>query len=66
MDGNMSYFEHLNPKDVEDYNETVKCFKDFEPAIAIIETGDASQGFYSKWLFYTFKTIDMITTVLSM
>ena len=45
MDENMTYyFEHLDSKIVEDFNETVKCFKEFEPAIAIVEVGKSSQG----------------------
>ena len=48
MDGNMSeYFEHLDSKMVKDYNETVKCFKKFEVAIAIIDVGKSSQGLLS-------------------
>ena len=48
MNGNMSeYFEHLDSKIVEDYNETVKCFEEFEPAIAIVEVGKSSEGLFS-------------------
>ena len=48
MNENMTdYFEHLDSKLVEDFNETVKCFKRFQPAIAIVEVGKSSQGVFS-------------------
>ena len=52
MVGNMSeYFEHMDPKIVEEYNRTVKCFKEFKPAIAIINVGKATEGLCSKYSF---------------
>ena len=45
IDGNMS--EHLPAKVVKDYNETVKCFEEFQAAIAIVGVGQASQGSFS-------------------
>ena len=48
IDGNMSeYFKHLPTKVVKDYNETVKCFEEFQAAIAIVEVGQTSQGSFS-------------------
>jgi hypothetical protein len=40
----MDHFEHLDPKIVDDFDETVECFKEFKPAIAIVEVGKSSQG----------------------
>lgn len=48
IDGNMSeYFKHLPTKVVKDYNETVKCFEEFQAAIAIVRVSQASQGSFS-------------------
>ena len=43
---NISANKHLNDEDVHDYTNTVKCYKEFEPTIAIVKVDNNERGLF--------------------